>query len=323
MDTLYRQVLLSLALNDFKMKSIIVTGVSGFLGRYVARHYSELGWCVIGIDGSSRENAPMADINEYYPIKLPNSAFSDILKKHAPDAFIHCAGRASVGQSLLDPSPDYYGNTVLTFEMLNEIRLNAPECRFVLLSSAAVYGDPVSLPVSETQLAAPISPYGYHKMQCEQLCEEFSKLYNLPTACARIFSAYGPGLRRQVIWDMCTRLLSSGTLVLHGSGNESRDFIHALDIANALSIIVDNSPMKGDIYNVASGREVTINELANIVIKALGANVKPNFDNHVRKGDPLNWKADISKIEKLGFRPNVQLDEGVIKFAQWCKMSLP
>lgn len=308
---------------DVKMRSVIITGVSGFLGRYVARQYSELGWSVIGVDGSSPENAPLADIYEYYSIKLPNPAFSAILKKHTPDACIHCAGRASVGQSLLNPAMDYYGNTVLTFEILNEIRLNAPECRFVLLSSAAVYGDPVYLPVSERQLAAPISPYGYHKWQCEQLCEEFSKLYNIPTACARIFSAYGPGLRRQVVWDMCNKVLSSGSLVLYGTGSESRDFIHAKDIARALSTIVDKAPMKGDIYNVASGRSVTIWELADIVIKALNEDIKPEFDGHVRKGDPLKWKADISKIEKLGFRPQVQLDEGVTEFAQWCKMSIP
>ena len=121
---------------------------------------------------------------------------------------------------------------------------------------------PCRCPVSETHKPAPLSPYGYHKLQCELLCEEFARLFALPTATARIFSAYGPGLRRQVVWDIFERVLTTGALVLHGTGAESRDFIHATDIARALVRLADMAPCQGEVYNVASGEEVTIAGLA-------------------------------------------------------------
>src|SRR5438552_189686 len=83
-------------------------------------------------------------------------------------------------------------------------------------------------------VARRLSPYGYHKRQAELICEEFSRVYALPTAVARIFSAYGPGLRRQVVWDICEKALATGKLELRGTGAESRDFIHAADIARGL-----------------------------------------------------------------------------------------
>ena len=170
-------------------KSVLVIGVAGFIGRYVARYFSKQGWSVVGIDNSSPENAPVSYMSVYHRVQLPDSALSGLLQEHSPQVCIHCAGRASVGLSITDPTADFHASTVLTFELLNALRLNAPTCRFIFLSSAAVYGNPESLPVREVQLPAPLSPYGFHKWQCEQLCLEFAKVYSLPTASLRIFLA--------------------------------------------------------------------------------------------------------------------------------------
>jgi UDP-glucose 4-epimerase len=295
-------------------KSVLVTGVAGFIGRYVARHFSEQGWFVIGIDNSPPENAPLSNLSAYHRLQLPNSALSSLLQQESPQVCIHCAGRASVGLSITDPTADFYASTVLTFEVLNALRLNAPSCRFILLSSAAVYGNPETLPVSEAQLPAPISPYGFHKWQCEQLCLEFAKIYHLPTACLRIFSAYGPGLRRQVLWDMCRKTIAENSLTLQGTGKESRDFIHALDIARALSVVATSAPMQGEVYNLGTGQEVAIAKLAHIVLNALDAECIPQFDGVVPPGTPLNWQADISKLKAL--------ERGVTTFANWCRAEL-
>ncbi len=303
-------------------RKVLITGVSGFLGRYTAQYFSDQGWSVIGVDSVPPENAPLSALSAYYSIKLPDKAFNELLLKHSPSVCIHSAGRASVPMSVSDPVSDYYANTVLTFEVLDALRLYAPTCRFILLSSAAVYGNPRALPISEAESASPISPYGFHKLQCEQLCIEYSTVYGLKTASVRIFSAYGPGLRRQVLWDICRKVILDKSLTLQGSGNESRDFIHARDVACALSLIVNKSPMEGNIYNLSNGIEVTIRELAAMVLDALDSDCLPCFDGIVPVGNPLNWQADISKLNELGFTPSVPLQHGVKAFANWCRAEL-
>lgn len=304
------------------LQVVLVTGAAGFIGRYVVRHFMEQGWTVIGIDNSPPENAPLANLTVYHQLQLPDSRLNAILQETPPQVLIHCAGRASVGLSVKEPGADFYGNTVLTFELLNSLRLYAPQCRFILLSSAAVYGNPASIPISESQVTAPISPYGFHKLQCEQICLEFTKLFQVPTASVRIFSAYGPGLRRQVLWDICQKAIAHDSVLLQGTGEESRDLIHALDIAKALLKIANTAAMEGEAYNLAAAREVTIAELAGLVLEALEYEGKLEFDGKVPTGNPLNWKADISKLQALGFTPSVKLERGVRTFANWCRAEL-
>ena len=304
------------------MKTVLITGVAGFIGRYVARHFSAQGWSVVGIDNAPPENAPTANLKAYQRLQMPDVALNSFVQAHQPDVCIHCAGRASVGLSMTDPLADFYANTVLTFEILDTLRLSAPSCRLIFLSSAAVYGNPESLPVSETQSTAPLSPYGFHKLQGEQLCLEFAKVHSLQTASVRIFSAYGPGLRRQVVWDICQKALTQNTVQLQGTGQESRDFIHALDIARALMIIANSASMQGEVYNLAVGREVTIAELACLVLAVLEYEGLPQFDGFVPVGNPSNWKADVSKLSTLGFSPAVSLEQGIKTFANWCRAEL-
>lgn len=302
--------------------NILITGVAGFIGRYVARYFSELGWSVIGVDTSAPENVPTASLAAYFALRLPDPLLNELLQKYQPGVCVHCAGRAAVSLSMTEPTPDFYANTVVTYEVLNALRLYAPNCRFIYLSSAAVYGNPHSLPVSETQIAAPVSPYGFHKLQSEMLCQEFYQIYGLQTASVRIFSAYGPGLRRQVLWDICQKVIIQKALHLQGTGQESRDFIHALDIAKAFRVIADDAPMQGEVYNLGTGQEVTIRELAIMVVNALESNCAPKFDGVMSPGIPLNWQADISALEKLGFTKLVSLERGVKTFANWCLAEL-
>ncbi|MEH2384212.1 MAG: NAD-dependent epimerase/dehydratase family protein [Nostoc sp.] len=299
-----------------------IDGCSGFYWSLCCPFFSEQGWSVIGIDSSPPENAPLSNLAAYHCLQLPDPKLNNILQENPPQVCIHCAGRASVGLSVSDPVADFYANTVLTFELLNRLHMYAPDCRFIFLSSAAVYGNPESLPVRETQTVAPISPYGFHKLMCEQLCLEFTKIYGLSTASLRIFSAYGPGLRRQVLWDICQKAITQSSLLLQGTGQESRDFIHALDIARALSVVVESAPMEGEIYNLGTGREVTIYELATMVLESLEQKCQMQFDGVVPTGNPLNWQADISKLKSIGFTPTVELERGVKTFVNWCRAEL-
>jgi UDP-glucose 4-epimerase len=298
------------------MKTVLITGVAGFLGRYAAREFLLGGWRVVGLDDVSPENAPHGI--EFHRLHLPDPELAALLAETAPDVCIHAAGRASVAFSLSEPAADFRDGVVLTFELLDTLRRHAPRCRFILLSSAAVYGNPAMLPVCETHETRPLSPYGWHKLQCELAVAEFARVYAQPALAVRIFSAYGPGLRRQVVWDICERTLATGRLTLHGTGEESRDFIHAADVARALALLAEGAPAEGEVYNVATGSETTIRELAGRLLAHLGRTEEPEFDGRSTPGDPRNWRADVARLAALGFAPATALEDGLRSVATWC-----
>lgn len=304
------------------MKTVLVTGAAGFLGHYIVEHFAGRRWKVVAVDHLPPTTAKFAPGIVYHRLRMPNSLLTPLIAAEAPDVCVHCAGSASVGFSLENPSADFHSNTVLTFELLEALRRNAPRCRFVMLSSAAVYGNPAALPVRESDATAPLSPYGFHKLQCEMLCAEFTRFFDVPTAVARIFSAYGPGLRKQVVWDICRRVLTKGTLPMHGTGRESRDFIHASDIARGIFTLAEAAPAEGEVYNLASGREVSIGELTCLLLAELAPTVKAEFDGAPTPGDPINWLADISKIRALGFTPKIDLKDGLRDVVRWSRAEL-
>jgi UDP-glucose 4-epimerase len=301
------------------MNSVLITGVTGFIGRYIARIFAESGWSVVGLGTRPAENAPTQSLFQYQQLVLPSDNLADLVQQLQPQVCIHCVGRASVALSVSDPAADFSASTSVTFNLLNTLRLYAPECRLIFLSSAAVYGNPEILPIRETQSLHPISPYGFHKLICEQLCTEFFKVYSLPTAIVRVFSAYGPGLRRQVIWDICHKALTHPILSLQGTGNESRDFIHGRDVAKALYTLAEQAPCEAEIYNLASGTETTIKELAELVLIHLKKTISVVFDGAIPVGNPVNWKADVSRLSQIGFMPEVPLERGISVYAQWCR----
>jgi UDP-glucose 4-epimerase len=302
-----------------RTKKVLIAGAAGFIGRIVSRYFSERGWNTIGIDSIPCENAPVMHLFEYHQIHLPHKSIEGILKENCPDVVINSSGRSSVPLSFHNPEADFMGNTVLTQYLLDACRTNSPESTFINISSAAVYGNPRRLPVGEDAEPAPISPYGFHKLVSELICREYSEIFSMRAASVRIFSAYGPGLRRQVLWDICQKALSSQHITLQGTGRESRDFIHAYDIARAFEVLAESAPMNGEVYNLGSGQETTISELSSLLLGFLDYKGELSFDGHVPKGAPLKWKADIEKISLLGFAPSIPLKQGAEAFALWCR----
>lgn len=304
------------------MKSVFIIGVTGFIGRQVAHHFAQKGWKVVGLGTRPPENAPQQDLSGYYQVILPSDDLNGLVKLLHPHVCIHCAGRASVANSLANPLADFQAHVEMTFNVLNAMRLEAPRCRVIFLSSAAVYGNPESLPISEDQPLRPVSPYGFHKLIGEKLCAEFSEIYGVPTGIARIFSAYGTGLRRQVIADLCYKTLTEPVLRLHGTGAESRDFINVRDVAQGIYLLAERAPCTAEAYNLASGKETTIQELAELVVACSGPNIAIEFDGQNPKGNPLNWQADISRMSRLGFIPTIALNKGVTAYADWCRIEV-
>lgn len=297
--------------------TILITGVSGFIGRVLARYFHKRQVRVYGIDRAAPDQAPLSDLYHYEQVNLPSSLLPQFLADWRVDAVIHCAGRASVPAAMQDPYADYVDGPVLTFELLEALRKSLPECVFLLLSSAAVYGNPQHLPIAEDAPIKPISTYGYHKWQSETICAEFSSVYGLKTACARIFSAYGPGLRRQVVWDIINKALTQPVIELQGNGWESRDFIHVSDIASGLDVILHHSPLNGDTYNLASGVGTSIEFLTSMIVKKMSFGGSIKYSDILPPGTPRNWTADIQRISNLGYKPMIGLDEGLSSYIIW------
>jgi UDP-glucose 4-epimerase len=297
---------------------LLITGAAGFIGSQIVRLAVERGYEVHGLDLVGAPALALVGVHDH---RMPRGRedFADLLTQVRPQICIHAAGAASVGASLDHPEEDFRSGPVLTFALLDAIRKAAPHCRLTFLSSAAVYGNPATLPVRETQSASPISPYGFHKLQCELICSEFSSIFGLQTAVIRIFSAFGNGLRRQILWDICRQLAAGKAPLLRGTGTETRDFIHVHDVAAGALLVAERGNAKGDIYNLAYGQETSIHRLASLATAAFGKNVVPCFDGTVPAGDPLCWCADIAKIRALGFAPAVTLEAGIASYVEWMR----
>lgn len=282
------------------MNSVLVTGAGGFLGRAVGRRFASEHWSVFGlgatVDATMRWNA-------FHHMTLPDVRFADVLKTLRPDVLVHCAGRASVPESFGDPRGDFDSSPLVLFEVLDQVRRLSPQTRVIFLSSAAVYGNPCSLPIDENHVCAPMSPYGFHKRMCEQLCEEFTRCFDVATASARIFSAYGPGLRRQVVWDVCEKALRDPEVLLQGTGEESRDFIHVDDAAAALYLLATRGECDGGAYNLASGDETRIADLASEIVATVAPGKTVRFSGRAAQGMPQRWRADITRLRGIGFQP--------------------
>jgi UDP-glucose 4-epimerase len=258
-----------------------------------------------------------ASKSNYFLIDISNADFSTVFENTYFDICINCSGAASVPDSLNNPSRDYFLNTVNTFKILDAIRKNQPECRFINLSSAAVYGNPRSLPVTENSKADPLSPYGFHKLQSEIICSEFTRFYNLSTCSLRLFSVYGDGLKKQLFWDLTLKLKGDRPFELFGTGNESRDFIHVTDLSRAIDLIIKNCQFKAEVVNVANGQEVMIKDAVSIYSGLFKNKVPYSFSGAIREGDPLNWIADISSLKSFGYEPVTDIMTGLRKYYEW------
>lgn len=292
------------------MTRVLVTGAAGFIGGHLLAYYAKSGASAVGLARrSTQSNTALGLLLE------PSEHWGEVIAELKPDIVFHCAGFASVPRSIDDPLGDFLAGPALTAALLERLRRDVPAAAFIFVSSAAVYGQPDRLPIHETTPPDPISPYGYHKLQSELSCLAYNRIFGIRTAAARVFSAYGPGLRRQVVWDMIQKA-RSGPLHLRGNGKESRDFIHVDDLVSALDLIARKGSLRGEAYNVAAGIEVPIPDLARTISEAVGRSRVPiTFDGQETPGMPARWLADITRLCALGFAPKVALRDGIAGLA--------
>jgi UDP-glucose 4-epimerase len=302
------------------MQRVLITGGMGQVGSYIAEELSREYEIVVLDNFSSNAINKLPDGITIIKGDIRDSkAIAKLFKDIDLDIIIHCAAQVSVTKSFQNPVYDLQVNATGTLELLNATR-NSNISRFIYLSSAAVYGLPKYLPIDEEHPVNPISPYGASKLAGEKYCQVFNHVYGLPVVCLRPFNIYSPRQRAEnpysgVICKFIDRVRNGKPPVIEGDGTQTRDFISVHDVVKFILLAIKKPRAIGEVYNVGTGKPTAINALAAEIIEIAGKKLKPVY-TRAREGDIKQSYADIRKAKSLGFKPEVNLREGLRELIQ-------
>ena len=305
----------------------LVTGGAGFIGSHIVDRLIREGCQVTVLDDlstgnlrnlqgsrSSRLKIVRGDVRN---VKLVRDSLQNI------EVVFHEAAIVSVQRSIQEPETTQRVNVDGTVNLL-KAAADAGVRRFIFASSAAVYGRAKVLPIAETAVPAPISPYGSGKLAAEEHCLEFHRKTELLTTILRYFNVFGPGASSGdysgVITKFAQKLAKGEQPVIYGRGNQTRDFIYVDDVVKANILAASSTKAEGEIFNVGGGQRVTVNELASLEGRLLftsKAALPPDYQP-AKSGDIEKSYADISKIRRiLGFEPEFSLRNGLELYLKW------
>jgi UDP-glucose 4-epimerase len=275
----------------------LITGGNGFLGLSAAEYLiRQAGNSVVGLTRQAR-------LPDWFQrLEYPSSigSLTDIIRGQHPDCILHAAGPASVGDSWETPAPDFVDSVVAWQALLEATRQSELKPKLFFPSSAAVFGDPERLPVPEEAARRPISPYGFHKLVCEQLAEEYTALWGLPIVICRLFSVFGPRQRRLLVWELFEQIFSDGPRIrLQGTGLEERDYLAASDIAKALDLLASRPSSNSlQIFNFGSGASLRVVDLIEVLERLTQVQKPVVRGQSGRHGDPIHWRADNRRLRE-------------------------
>jgi len=246
------------------------------------------------------------------------------MSETAFDAIFHLAGLAYAADSVIDPIRDFDSNLQATVQFLETLREAGFLGCLVYTSSAAVYGQPKHLPITEDTAPAPVMPYGVSKLSAEHYIRVYSNLCGFRAVIARLFSVYGPRQSKQVVFDLVSKALQSkGMIELLGDGSEIRDFIYVEDASGALLHLGSLPTTDRRVFNVCSGQGTCIRALAETVMKVMGDDVRRiRFTGIRRPGDAVAWVGSNELLTRTGFRTRIDLEQGLILTLDWCRTHL-
>lgn len=300
-----------------------ITGARGFIGRRLSLFLRDQGLVVAGI-GHGHLPAEMwaqAGLAKWLNSEINAESLDQLSSDQGtPDVVFHLAGGSAVGASLDSPFEDFTRTTNTTARLLEWLRTHSPRSKLLVASSAAVYGDTHGAPADESRQPAPVSPYGYHKWMMEQLCQEYSQVFGLETAVLRMFSVYGEGLRKQLLWDCSVKLMAQADSVeLGGNGEELRDWIHVDDIVAMMHLVARLASVHCPIFNGGSGVAMRVRDIAALISNSLQRTTRVTFSGIRRRGDPMVLVANASRIAAAGGGCTIPMNVGVQRYADWFK----
>lgn len=312
------------------MTRYLVTGAAGFIGRSIAQRLLDQGHFVRGIDNLStgkRENLRDLDRLDFIAADITDT---DAITRACEgiDIVFHEAALASVPRSVLEPAPTNHANVTGTVEVLNAARKNGVR-RIVYAGSSSAYGDSPTLPKREDMLPNPISPYAVSKLAGEHYMASFYQVYGLETVTIRYFNVFGPyqdpnSQYSGVLARFIPMMLRGEEPIIHGDGEQSRDFTFIENVVNAnlLAAAAPAEKVAGKVLNVATGTRVTLNETAEILKKLTGY-TGPVHHGPERAGDIKHSLADITAARvALGYEPKVNFEQGLERTVQWYRNAL-
>lgn len=301
------------------MKKILITGAKGFLGSNTVKYFKASGYETYGIGHGNISNENLKKIGlDYW--QTNDVSIQAILKfRQRFDVIVHCGGSGSVNFSLEHTNEDFNSTVDGTLEVLEYIKKHNPNVHLIYPSSPAVQGEHPNSPIKEEYIGKPTSPYGYHKKIAEDLCQSYSKEFDLNISVVRLFSLYGKGLRKQLLWDACEKISNSvDEVIFWGTGNETRDFIHINDVLR----LFDSLQRKNDkflIINGGTGIRHTVRTIVEMLRDTINPSINIIFNHKVNKGNPSYYCADVNKLERYGFKAKINLEHELKNYVDWVK----
>jgi UDP-glucose 4-epimerase len=281
---------------------VVVTGGAGFVGSHVAAYLAEGGFRVVAVDSLERASAVKRLEEAGVPLVVGDVRSVDL---PPAEAVVHAAAYISVDESWERPYDYMWNNAAATARVAKQCAKTG--ARLIYISSAAVYGEPQRLPINESHPTRPLSPYGLSKLMGERVAQMLAP----GAAVLRLFNVYGPGQTGAyagVISKFIERAKRGLPPVIYGDGTQTRDFIHVADVAQFVEVVLDRGA--AGVFNVGTGRAVSIRELATIVMRLAGLSGEPLYAPP-RPGDIKHSAADVTKAKALGWEPSVPLEEGL------------
>ena len=295
--------------------NFLITGCAGFLGSALADHLAREGHQVRGLDDLSTGDPQSLSPDVHFTRGDVNDRPKLWTLLQDVDVVYHLAARVSVPESVLYPREYNAVNVDGTVSLMEAMR-DVGVRRVILASSGAVYGDQGEQPLNEQATPNPRSPYAVSKLAAEYYVRTIGQLWGIETANLRIFNAYGPGQHLPpshppVVPHFLRQALRGGSLVLHGAGKQTRDYVYVDDVVKALVAAATAPSLNGLVINVGSGVEISVRELARMVQEVIGKETDVLF-NAQTTGGVSRMCADLSLAgQKLNYHPSVSLADGL------------
>jgi len=306
---------------------LLVTGGLGFVGSHLVDslvkkdHKIKILTKTLSKKNNIKKSAKKIQIEK---IDLTNfQQLGKIIEKFKPDIIIHLAGNASHSKSFENPLKDIDSNSKTTLFMLEKIRRLGIPCKFVLGSTFIVIGKPKKLPVNENTPCNPTTIYGTNRLASEYFCKIYHEVYGLDTNIFRITNSYGP--REQVIPKknavnfLIHQAFKKQEINIYNKGKFFRDFIYVDDVISGINTILKNGK-SGELYWISSGRKTWFYQFGDILEKTTGCKVKySETPTYTKKVDVGNFVVNNSKLRSLGWKPKVNLDQGIKETLEYFK----
>jgi UDP-glucose 4-epimerase len=295
--------------------NFLITGVAGFLGAALANKLAREGHQVRGIDDLSTGNPQALSPDVHFTRGDVNDRPKLWTLLQDVDCVYHLAARVSVQESVLYPreyNATNVGGTVSLMEAMRDVGVR----RVVFISSGAVYGDQDPQPLQESIHPNPRSPYAVSKLAAEYYVRTIGDLWGMETVSLRVFNAYGPGQHLPashppVIAHFLRQVMRGGTLVVHGEGKQTRDYVFLDDVVRCMIAASTASDINSLVINVGSGNETSIREIVRLVLQESGGDAEVLYSPRTNPG-VSRMCADLSLAKKvLGYQPSIALEDGI------------